>query len=428
MDRRNLSRNLLAVAIGAAGCSRSNPTLVADADAQTAQPPYFAITTAETQAGVAASSINTSIPPYRADRYGFSNAPGSTGETNATALRYAVAAATAANARLKIPGSVATTPGVSAAVPGATPYPYTASAVLELTCDVEGDGADTTLIVCTGGSAGAGSHFPYFRLVDSREIRDLGIANGGSLSDRTIGLHLCNSSQLQSNPGALVSKGYMRVTRVRLKQFAINIQVERSYLVTLDQIQSTQGGYGLYCAPNITAPGDVANAFVTTHVHLNCFYADNEINLYYQTPVASYNVTFINGASQNATTPYQSNGTAYSNYFADISNLHFIDWYTENQPAAIVVTGGGTVTFDGLWMGVTGGIYVGPGVWARFINVRPASPAGSASDSLVVAAGGNQHITMEGCIWPTATPPKEIEHCVVLQTVINDQYTAFSAT
>jgi hypothetical protein len=75
--------------------------------------------------------------------------------------------------------------------------------------------------------------------------------------------------------------------------------------------------------------------------------------------------------------------------------LHRIDWYTESRPAAIAVTGGATVTFDGLWLGVTGGIYLGTGIWARFVNVRPASPAGSKSDNLVVGAGGRQLVTMD---------------------------------
>lgn len=426
MDRRDLSINLLAVAVGAAGCSSSHQTLLPEAEAGTSPP--FPITAAETYAKIPTSSIDTSIPPYRADRYGFSNAANASGEANATALRYAVAAASAANARLKIPGSTATTPGVPVSSPGPTPYPYIASAVLELTCDIEGDGANATMIVCSGGTAVPGQPFIYFRLTTDREIRDLWLEYAGALSDNAIGLELANSSQLTTQSGPLYSRGYMRLTRIKVRKFPINIQAERTFLVTFDQIQSVLGGYGLYCAPNVTTPGDPGSAFITTHVHLNCLYSGNAVNLYYQTPIASYSVTFVNGASQAATTAYQANGLAYSNYFADISNLHFIDFYTEDQPAAIVITGGGTVTFDGLWLGVTGGIYVGPGVWARFINVRPASPAGSTSDNLVVASGGLQHITMEGCIWPNTTPPPEIYHCVITQTVINGVYTAFSAT
>lgn len=424
MDRRDLSVALLAAA--AAGCSGGGRTLAPEAEAGTAT--LFPITAAETAAQIPATAIDTSIPPYRTDRYGFSNAPGSTGEANAVALRYAVAAATAANARLKIPSSVAATPGVPVSQPCATPYPYIATSVLEITCDVEGDGPEATAIHCSGAAGTGTQRVPYFRLTQNREIRDLEIANAGALTDATIGLQLANSSQLEIQPGPLYSKGYMRLARLRIKKFAVNIQVERSFLLTFDQLQSTEGGYGLYCAPNVTAPGDSASAFITTHVHLNCFYADNIVNLYYQTPIASYNVTFINGASQNATSPYADGGASYSNYFQDVSNLHFIDWYTENQPAAIVVTGGGTVTFDALWLGVTGGVYLGPGVWARFINVRSASPAGSSADSLTVAAGGKQYVTIEGCIWPNATPAADIQHCSIRQSLINGVYTAFSAT
>ena len=437
MDRRNLSRNLLAVAVGVSGCSGSGSSTLAalqtSGQSESTTAPYFAITAAETYAKVPASSIDTSIPPYRADRYGFSNAPGASGTDNAIALRHAVAAATAAGARLKIPGSVSTTAGVPVSLPVSSmdrgvPYPYVASAVLELTCDVEGDGAMNTVISCSGGSGGPGNYFAYFRLVDHSEIRDLEISNAGSISDGTIGLHLSNSSQLETQAGPLYAKGNMRVTRVRIKKFATNIQAERSYLVTFDQVESLLGGYGFYCQPDVTAPGDSASAFVTTHLHLNCFYSQNAINIFYQTPIASYCVTFVNGASQNATAAYQENGASFSNYFADLSNVHFIDWYTENQPAAIVITGGGTATFDGLWLGVTGGIYLGAGVWARFVNVRSASSAGSKTDNLVVAAGGRQYVTMDGCIWPNTTPLSQIDHCVVMKTEINGVYTAFSAT
>lgn len=427
MDRRTISRSLLAAAAGAAGCSRSGPSLISEAQAS-GTAPYFAVTAAETYANIPISSINTAIPPYRADRYGFSNTAGASGSANATALRYAVAAATAASVRLKIPGSVAAGAGAPASQPCGTPYPYVSSAVLELTCDVEGDGVTSTVINCSGGTGGSGNYFAYFRLVDNREIRDLQIANVGAISDATIGLQLSNSSQLLTQAGPLYAKGNMRVTRVKLTKFATNIQAERSYLMTFDQVESTHGGMGFYCQPNVTAPGDSATAFATTHVHLNCFYSANVVNIFYQTPIASYNVTFVNGASQNAAAEYQENGASYSNYFADISNLHFIDWYTENQPAAIVITDGVTVTFDGLWLGVTGGIYLGPGVWARFVNIRPASAAGSKYDNLVVASGGHQYVRMEGCIWPNATPPAEIEHCVVMQTLISGNYTAFSAT
>jgi hypothetical protein len=66
MDRRDISRNLLAVAVGAA-------VLDTKTEAQSCTT-CFAITTAETAANIPVSAINTAIPPYRADRYGFSNA------------------------------------------------------------------------------------------------------------------------------------------------------------------------------------------------------------------------------------------------------------------------------------------------------------------------------------------------------------------
>ena len=87
MDRRNISRNIFAAALGAAVIDRA-------AVAQTCATPCFARTQAEINAGVV--PVDTSVPPYRSDRYGFSNATSATGSANYTALKNAVLAATAA--------------------------------------------------------------------------------------------------------------------------------------------------------------------------------------------------------------------------------------------------------------------------------------------------------------------------------------------
>ena len=122
----------------------------------------------------------------------------------------------------------------------------------------------------------------------------------------------------------------------------------------------------------------------------------------------------------------EPNGSSYSNYFGNISNLHFIDWYCESQPAAIVIAaGGGTVTFDGLYLNGTGGIYLGSNAVGRFINVRTTSAPGSTTDSL---GGGDmtQIVTMEGCAWPAAST--NFKSLVLIQSWINGTFTAFSST
>src|SRR5581483_752285 len=83
--------------------------------------------------------------------------------------------------------------------------------------------------------------------------------------------------------------GQVRLTRVWVQGFGTNIQADRSFLVTLDQVRSEYGNYGFYCQPGAAAPGP--NAYITTHLHLNCYYASNAVNVFYQTDVASNNVT-----------------------------------------------------------------------------------------------------------------------------------------
>ena len=207
----------------------------------------------------------------------------------------------------------------------------------------------------------------------------------------------------------------MRVTRVVVIGFATNIQVERSFVVTFDQVRSTGGDYGIYCQPDVTAPGNSGTAYVTTHVHLNCYYASNAVNIFYQTATTSVDVSFVNGASELATKPYGANGSSYSNYFGNISNLHFIDWYCESQPAALVIaSGGGAITFDGLYLNGTGGIYLGSSALARFINVRTTS-----STDVIAGGDGSQNVTMESCSWPATGNALNYASLVMLQTSIN---------
>jgi hypothetical protein len=407
MERRDLTRAIVGVAAGSA-------LLPSKTEAQTCTTPCFPITQAEISASIPAAQINTSIPPYRADRYGFSNAPGATGASNAQSLANAVKAATAAGARLKIPGSVALTPGALSIY--GVPYPYSTSTVLELTCDVEGDGELGTVISCSGGPGS--NFFSYFRLTGEKEIRELWIQNGGAIADDTIGLQLSSSA---ANGGPTQPDAHMRVTRVLVSGFATNIQIERTFIVTFDQVRSTGGSYGIYCQPNVTAPDNASPPLVTTHLHLNCYYAENAVNVFYQTSTVSNNITFVNGASELATKPFGANGSSYANYFGGISNLHFIDWYCESQPAATVIAaGGGTVTFDGLYLNGTGGIYLGSNAIARFINVRTTS-----SSDILAGGDGSQIVTMEGCSWPAAST--NFQHLVLMQTWINSVFTPFSS-
>jgi hypothetical protein len=87
----------------------------------------------------------------------------------------------------------------------------------------------------------------------------------------------------------------------------------------------------------------------------------------------------------------------------------------------VIAAGGGTVTFDGLYLNGTGGIYLGSSATARFINVRTTS----ATDTLS-GGDGTQVVTMEGCSWPAVST--NVKSLVQIQTWINGTFTPFSYT
>jgi hypothetical protein len=138
------------------------------------------------------------------------------------------------------------------------------------------------------------------------------------------------------------------------------------------------------------------------------------VNIYYRTDIASTNITFIGGANEGATKRFAIDGSSYSAYFGNLVNLHFIDWYCENQPAAIVIKNGHNVTFDGLYLNNTGGVLIGKNVSARFINVRTTT----ALDT-IFGGDGSQKVSMESCAWPAAGNSTNFANFVMLQTAIN---------
>jgi len=363
------------------------------AQAQSCTLPCYPQTPAEAALGI--SPVATQYPAGDVRRYG-ATGNGSTDDTvaitqaNAVAMEAATVAHSAQNnTRVFFPAGT---------------YLYQPSATLQIGHQWEGESVESTLILCnTAGYTGE-----FFRLTGSCEMRNLFI-KCQNLVQHGLGVRIAASDPTQFT-------GQVRLTRVWVQGFGTNIQADRSFLVTLDQVRSEYGNYGFYCQPGAAAPGP--NAYITTHLHLNCYYASNAVNVFYQTDVASNNVTFIGGANESATKPFGADGSSYSSYFGNISGLHFIDLYCENQPAALVISAAGRdVTFDGLYLNGTGGIYLGSNVSARFVGVRTTT-----STDLVTGGDGTQTVSMERCSWPSAGNSTDFATATLVQTAINGTF------
>jgi hypothetical protein len=372
MNRRDLSKALFVSVAGS--------TLVAQhASAQACTPPCYPQTAEESTAGVV--PVNTTYPPCNVLRYGTNASPGGTDMT--AAIRNANAVATVAKTKVFFPSGT---------------YFYKPTNYLEISHAWEGESVESTVILCsTANYTGE-----FFRVVGSCEIRNLFFKNNGLTKNGTA------IRVTGANPTDFT--GHLRLTRVWVQGFGNNIQIDRSFLVTLDQVRSEYGSTGFYCEPGTAAPGP--DAYVTTHMHINCYYAFNNVNVFYRTDIASTNVTFIGGANEAA------QSTSYSAYFGNIANLRFIDWYCENQTAPVVISAAGrNVTFDGLYLNNTGGIFLGGNVQARFTSVRTTS----ATD--VLAGGdGTQIVSMEGCSWQISGNSTHFKSLIMLQTYFNGKY------
>lgn len=380
MHRRDIGKVLFASA-GTALIARS-------AQAQACTPPCYPQTSAEIAQSV--TPANTAYPPGNVRRYG---ALGDGTANDTQAILDANKVANVAASTVYFPSGT---------------YLYRPSAKLDIRGKWEGESVNSAVIKCdTGVYAGE-----YFRLVASNEMRDLTVRTVNLAGIHGIGVRISEPAPAGGVPPDFT--GHARMTRVTVQGFAINMQCDRSFMVTLDQVRSEYGAYGFYCEPGATAPG--ANAYITTHVHLNCFYAYNVVNVFYLTPQAmSTSVTFLGGANEGASAPFGANGSSYASYFGNISNLRFINVYCEAQPAAIVISSQGrTATFDGLYLNGTGGVYLGSYVMAKFTNV-----IATTSTDVLAGGDGTQNVLIENSSWPVSGNSTGFSSLAIMNSSIN---------
>lgn len=357
MQRRDVLSKVLLSGAAVAGSA----ALTQKASAQSCTAPCYAVIPNENPAFV----VDYSYPPGNVRRYGAVSAEldpvtGAAGLPDCTTA-------------IKNANDVSRTVGIPLYFPAGN-YRYAPVAgpgVGPLSIDHMWEGAslDSTNIYCDT-SAYSGE---FFRITGSCELRNLGIRTVGGMAGTGVRI---------SAPSVSNNTGHVRLTRVYVAGFSQNIRIEHSFMVMFDQVRSEDGGYGVVCQP--VGPG-----YITTHLHLNCFYTGNAVNIFYNCPTLSANVTFIGGAHERATAPYGANGSGYSAFFGGVVNLHFIDWYIESNPADVVIAATTpNVTFDGLYANASS-IYLGSNVSAKFSQVR------TINDSKLRGGDGTQRVLME---------------------------------
>ncbi len=191
-------------------------------------------------------------------------------------------------------------------------YRYAPKATMYVAVSWLGDGAHETVILCdTAAFAGE-----FFRIVGSTELRDLLFRATGSAKVGT-GVRLAPADAGQFT-------GHVRLTRLCVLGFHYNIRCDNNFEVTFDQVRSAMGNEGFFCAPE-TSEG---NGYCTTHLHLNCYYGQNDRNVFYAPGIryAFRTVTFIGGAIEDAT------GGSCQSSFKRCSPLKFIQIYLEAAP------------------------------------------------------------------------------------------------
>ena len=256
-------------------------------------------------------------------------------------------------------------------------YKYAPVETLEIAVSWRGDGPRESWILCdTSKFAGE-----FFRLVGSTEIRDVLIqAKGGKAGT---GLRLAPKDSGQFT-------GHIRLTRIWIFGFDYNLRCDNNFEVTFDQVRLMLGNEGFYCEPE-TLEG---NGYCTTHLHLNCYYAQNDRNVFYAPSIryAFRTITFVCGAIEGAT------GGSCQASFTRCSPLKFVQIYLESAPKIpALVLNDCTVSIDGGYLAGTGGIKVGANSCIDFRQVL----AMLASDSLSCADTA-RHVAMQDCQWPAS--------------------------
>jgi len=272
--------------------------------------------------------------------------------------------------------SVGTHEGGSIRIPSGK-YLYAPTNTLNIAVSWSGDGAHETFILCdTSKFTGE-----FFRIVGSTEIRDLLIKATGPKAGTGVRLAPVSAGEFT---------GEARLTRLWVVGFNYNIQCDNNFEVTFDQVRSQLGNEGFHCAPD-TSKG---NGYATTHLHLNCYYAQNARNVFYSPSIryAFRTITFMGGAIEGAT-----GGTCQAS-FTRCSPLKLIQVYFEAAgtiPALVLkecVAG-----IDGAYLGGTGGIEVDASTRIELRQVL----AVAASDVFHREDGAGS-VSMQDCSWPAS--------------------------
>jgi hypothetical protein len=274
-------------------------------------------------------------------------------------------------------------------------YKYSPSATLNIAVAWLGEGPYETILLCdTAKFAGE-----FFRVVGSTEVRDLLLKATGPGKAGT-GLRLA-----PADAGKFT--GHTRLTRVWVFGFNYNIQCDNNFEVTFDQVRSQLGNEGFYCAPE----SGEGNGYSTTHLHLNCYYAENGRNVFYAPSIryAFRTITFVGGAIEGAT------GAACQSSFTRCSPLKFMQIYFEAAPKIpALVLNDSIASIDGAYLGGTGGIKVGANTRLDMRQVL----ALTATD-LFSGGDGTQQIVMQDCVWPASGNALAVANITLRNTSIN---------
>lgn len=289
--------------------------------------------------------------------------------------------------------AVATRGGGSLRIPSGQ-YRYAPTATMNIAVSWLGEGPHETLILCdTAKFSGE-----FFRVVGSTEMRDLLIKATGPKVGTGVRLAPADSGQFT---------GHARLTRLWVLGFNYNIRCDNNFEMTFDQVRSAMGNEGFYCAPD----GGAGNGYATSHLHLNCYYAQNERNVFYSPSIryAFRTITLVGGAIEGAT------GNSCQASFTRCSPLKFIQVYFEAAariPA--LVLNDCVASIDGGYLNGTGGIKIGTNTRVELKEVL-AMTAGDVFSG----ADGTQQVFMQNCYWPASGNSLAAASITLRNTTIN---------
>ncbi len=288
-------------------------------------------------------------------------------------------------------------------------YKYKPNSVLFVRGSWEGETPGAVISCDTSAYSGE-----FFRVTKSGSISSLTIKTMG-LTERGTGIRVAP----EIDPADVT--GYVKLSRLFVQGFDKNIHVESVVMLSLDCVQSTAGREGFYCSPTIGPP---QSGYVTTHLHINCSYMQNDRNVFYQSPIASVDVSFINSSIELATGP-----TAQS-YFNNIRLLKFTNCYFEARPNRYALhLANCTTIIDSTYFNDTGGIYCGTDPNSLTIRngyiAPPAPPTIHGTDKLVMQGGSVQKLFVEYTQFPTAgnivdVGQKHLKYCRINETTFQD--------